>query len=725
MVTCDIHQWGHLSDDDLGPLGIDYYYLYYCSPFPLNYIIVPLIVLWIIFLINMLAQTASNYFSPTLSKICEKLNLAYDIAGVTFLAFGNGAPDFFSLIASFSGGVDVLVGVGALLGGSMFVCTVVVGSIAILCPCEVSKPLFLRDISFHLTAVCSVFIISCISIISIQIAVSLLCLYLCYACIVIFFSCFNKDNTSENLIAAGDIVMRELSHPNSIPSHTVQTAFWHPDPKHKEKLKKEQQKQLRKSTSSFLSSNPLLNISSSISSSSNSAPGGYSFLILKDDDTDDDDPETGNKKKKGSGGDKKVHEDEDDDGTINISGGYEPDWKEIIIEDYYSGTGKTSNSTQFTIGEAPDLDNVEDGRIAFSRGGGGGGGGGVGRRMIDESNDNSLEQSLLPPEEEQPHLQEDTTSIGETTTIEEHLSRTRIMKIIRHRNLQKYQNVLSSLYWQQWSLRRKVRHNTQLIISEWETYSFPYKCYLYIEYPWTFARDLTIPNLDDGQWNKMYAVLHPITCPLFILFITNTLLYDIGSGFPLFLLCFLIGCIPSILLYLYTTNSRQPQHSFFKILWTFTAFIMCVMWIFTFAGELISCLSTLGNILSIPPAFLGLTILAWGNSIGDFFTNTAVAKQGLGAMAIAGCYAGPVFNILMGFGTALVYATVQSYPQSYRVNLDASSMVSIAFLVVALTSTIGIVSYRDFKLDRIFGFYLISLYVVYSVTQITLVAFHR
>jgi Ca2+/Na+ antiporter len=719
MVTCDIHQWGHLSDDDLGPLGIDYYYLYYCSPFPFNYIIIPIIVLWIIFLINMLAQTASNYFSPTLSKICEKLNLAYDIAGVTFLAFGNGAPDFFSLIASFSGGVDVLVGVGALLGGSMFVCTVVVGSIAILCPCEVSKPLFLRDISFHLTAVCSVFIISCISLISLPIAVSLLFLYLCYACIVIFFSCFNKDNNSENLLAAGgDIVMRELSHPNSIPSQNIQTAFYHPDPKHKEKLKKQQQQQQQKQfkTASFLSSN-----------SSSSAPGGYSFLILKDDDTDDEDPETaGNKKKKGGGGDK-VHEEEDDDGTINISGGYEPDWKEILIEDYYSGIGKTTNNKQFTIGEAPDIDNVEDGRISTSRGGGGAGAGGGGsgggrkeRRIIDDSND--LEQSLLPPEETQPHLQEETTT---ETTLEEHLSRTRIMKIIRHRNLQKYQNVLSSLYWQQWSLRRKVRHNTSLIASEWGTYSLPYKCYLYIEYPWIFARDLTIPILDDEQWNKMYAVLHPITCPFFILFIFNILWDDIGGGIPLFLVCFFIGCIPSILLYLYTTNSRQPQHPLFKIIWTLTAFLMCVMWIFTFAGELISCLSTLGNILSIPPAFLGLTILAWGNSIGDFFTNTAVAKQGLGAMAIAGCYAGPVFNILMGFGTALVYATVQSYPHSYRVSLDASSMVSIAFLVVALTSTIGIVSYRDFKLDRIFGFYLISLYVVYSVTQITLVAFHR
>ena len=44
---------------------------------------------------------------------------------------------------------------------------------------------------------------------------------------------------------------------------------------------------------------------------------------------------------------------------------------------------------------------------------------------------------------------------------------------------------------------------------------------------------------------------------------------------------------------------------------------------------------------------LGMTVLAWGNSIGDFSTNMAMAKKGLANMALTACYAGPVFNLLV------------------------------------------------------------------------------
>ena len=92
-------------------------------------------------------------------------------------------------------------------------------------------------------------------------------------------------------------------------------------------------------------------------------------------------------------------------------------------------------------------------------------------------------------------------------------------------------------------------------------------------------------------------------------------------------------------------------------------------------------------------------------------------------MAIAGCYGGPIFNILVGLGVSLLFGTMKSYPEPFYFILDTSSILSLAFLFVSLLSTAAIVSFRSFKIDRLFGIYLITLYIIYTLCQATLVAF--
>lgn len=43
-------------------------------------------------------------------------------------------------------------------------------------------------------------------------------------------------------------------------------------------------------------------------------------------------------------------------------------------------------------------------------------------------------------------------------------------------------------------------------------------------------------------------------------------------------------------------------------------------------------------------SFLGCTLLAWGNGIGDLISNAALALHGYQKMAFAACYGGPFFS---------------------------------------------------------------------------------
>ena len=696
-MDCDHYQWGQ-DPDSTGPLGIDYIYLDNCL-FPHGHVfIVILMFLWVIFLMNQMATTASDYFSPTLGLVSDKLNLAYDIAGVTFLAFGNGAPDFFAILASVSGGIDILVAMGALLGGEVFISTVVVGSIAILCPCELTKVILYRDLSFFLIAVTTVLIVALMQCIPFWLAIVHIVIYIIYVIIVMVGSWFGggQDATENRKIVenfSGDIGLTRFD------TESIQTAFWHKDA---------EGDAIKSSTSSNNNNNktnhnikPTTTTAFKAPSNKKAEKSGYTFLILDDPDDDAD-------SSKSDTSDRRL-----ESGIINLSGGYEPDFS-LIIQDNYCDTIHYNN----------DYENMEvlrnTGYTVYSDN--------DGYSNNYEEDDTDVDIDGTTTGSENNLLEERLLSNNSSSTGSNSNNRTKSLLNnhnkkginMKNKNKTQYQQLLTALYWQQWSFQR--RFHTSTIANEWSTYSWWYKICIMIDYPVSTLRDFTIPTLNTANWSKFHAIIHPIIDPLFVCYLFGYINTTV-EGIPVYIICLLISILPTAAIYLLTHHNTPPKSPFFTIPWTLTAFIMCVVWIYILAGELITCLSALGRLLAIPPAFLGLTVLAWGNSMGDFFTNTSVAKQGFGDMAIAGCYGGPVFNILMGLNCALALASLQTYPHPYVVKLDAACMLSILFLYISLISTIVIVTMNNYKIERTFGMYLISLYAVYTVCQSLLVAF--
>ena len=67
-------------------------------------------------------------FVPCMETVSEKLQISPDVAGATFMAFGNAAPEIcLNLIATFSKSESIIdVGTGAVVGSGLFALLVIV-----------------------------------------------------------------------------------------------------------------------------------------------------------------------------------------------------------------------------------------------------------------------------------------------------------------------------------------------------------------------------------------------------------------------------------------------------------------------------------------------------------------------------------------------------------------------------------------------------------------------
>ena len=110
-----------------------------------------LLVLWLGALFSTIGIAASDFFCINLSTIATILGMSESLAGVTFLAFGNGSPDVFSTFAAFSTHSSSLA-IGELFGAACFITAVVAGSMGIVRPFKVAKKAYMRDIAFFIAA---------------------------------------------------------------------------------------------------------------------------------------------------------------------------------------------------------------------------------------------------------------------------------------------------------------------------------------------------------------------------------------------------------------------------------------------------------------------------------------------------------------------------------------------------------------------------------------------
>ena len=100
-------------------------------------------------------------------------------------------------------------------------------------------------------------------------------------------------------------------------------------------------------------------------------------------------------------------------------------------------------------------------------------------------------------------------------------------------------------------------------------------------------------------------------------------------------------------LILFKTTKTQPPEWLLTIS-SITCFVMSIAWIAFTSDLIVDLLGLFGKITDLNQALLNLTVLAWGNCLGDMSADVAMTKKGFGEMAITATVAGPIFNVMVG-----------------------------------------------------------------------------
>lgn len=244
----------------------------------------------------------------------------------------------------------------------------------------------------------------------------------------------------------------------------------------------------------------------------------------------------------------------------------------------------------------------------------------------------------------------------------------------------------------------------------------------FLTVPLRVAMAFTMPVVRAGFMDKPYAIMIGFLGPLFFLCAPGNEFFDSVSSDPATvmvyncalsaLICFAVSAIIAVK---YKTTPLPASTEFVS---TF-AFIQSICWMHFMSDELVMALSALSKIAGVDEEIFGVLFVAWGDGVGDLIACRAVAKAGQVTMAVVACFAGPVFNLLIGLASSVAFLTAMIGNLSYDVKqgelvLSIGSLFAVMFFISQLKSR----SPREFELPPSMATAAFGTYVAFIVVYL-------
>ena len=163
-----------------------------------------------------------------------------------------------------------------------------------------------------------------------------------------------------------------------------------------------------------------------------------------------------------------------------------------------------------------------------------------------------------------------------------------------------------------------------------------------------------------------------------------------------------------------TPDPNNPTRKKFFAL----TFIISILWIMVFSYFMVWWATTVGKVVGISDAIMGLTFLAAGTSVPDLITSVLVAKQGHGDMAVSSSIGSNIFDVTVGLPVPWLLYTIINQRDMVVNSTGMGCNIGMLFLMLILVF-FSILAFK-WKMTKIMGVIMMVLYFVFVVVSLGL-----